>query len=94
MRHQPVPQPTRTYPSYPPQQYSPRVPPQLYDHAYLPPTLALSCYIAQGVERPLTSYSTPIQPCYATQVAMRPPAPYLRPRAPQAFAPFALRTLR
>ncbi|KAL6345564.1 hypothetical protein AAG906_017291 [Vitis piasezkii] len=42
--------------------------------AYLPSTLALSCYTAQGVERPLASYPILVQPCYAAQVVVRPPA--------------------
>ncbi|RVW98261.1 hypothetical protein CK203_034325 [Vitis vinifera] len=45
-----------------------------YDYAYLPSTLALSCYTAQGVERPLAFYPILVQPCYAAQVTVRPPA--------------------
>ena len=93
-RHQLVPQPTRTYPFYPSQQYRPWAPSQSYDQTYLPPTLALYCYAAQGAKRPPTSYLTPVQPCYLTQVAVRPLALYLRPRAPQASALFSLRTQR
>ena len=69
------------YYSPPPQQYRSRVPPQPYDQAYLPSTLALSYYVAQGIERPPISYSTPVQPCYAAQFVARPLASYPRHRA-------------
>ena len=72
----------------------PRAPPQPYDQAYLSPILTLSCYAAQGAERPPTSYLTPVQPCYVAQVVVRPPTLYPRPRAPQASVPSALRTQR
>ena len=93
-RHQPVPQPTRTYPSYHLQQYRPRAPPQLYDQTYLPPILALPYYAAQGTERPSASYPTQAQPCYATQIVARPTTSYPRPTTPQTSAHFALKTQR
>ena len=74
--------------------YRPRAPPQLHDQAYLSRTLALPYYATQVTQRPLASYPTLVQPCYAAHFVKRPLAPYPRPRAPQTFTPFALKTQR
>ena len=92
--HQPVSQPVGTYPSYSPRQYRSRAPPQLYDQTYPSPTLVQPHYAVPGKEKPPVSYLALIQPCYATQGIEKPPTLYPRPRVPQAFAHFALRTLR
>ncbi|RVW52122.1 hypothetical protein CK203_095088 [Vitis vinifera] len=47
-----------------------------------------------GTKRPLASYPTPVQSCYATQIAARPPTFYHRPRVPQTSTHFALRMQR
>ena len=91
-RHQLVPQHPETHPSYATHQYGPRAPRPTYDQTYMPKTLALPYYAAQGTERPPVSYTATIQPCYVAQFAARPMATHPRPRAQQTSAPFALRT--
>ncbi|KAL6335291.1 hypothetical protein AAG906_029532 [Vitis piasezkii] len=51
-------------------------------------------HVVEGTKRPLASYPTPVQSCYATQIAARPPTFYHRPRVPQTSTHFALRTQR
>ncbi|KAL6313270.1 hypothetical protein AAG906_016108 [Vitis piasezkii] len=60
--------------------------------AYLPPTLALPYYVAQGTMKPLVSYSGTVQPCYVAQFAAKPTTFYPRHRAQQTYASFALKT--
>ncbi|RVX17133.1 hypothetical protein CK203_003439 [Vitis vinifera] len=51
-------------------------------------------HVVEGTKRPLASYPTPVQSCYATQIAARPPTFYHRPRVPQTSTHFALRMQR
>ncbi|KAL6325116.1 hypothetical protein AAG906_022683 [Vitis piasezkii] len=65
-----------------------------YSLTYPFPTLVQPHYAVSGTERPLVPYPALVQPCYTSQIIERPPTLYPRPRAPQASAPFAMRTPR
>ena len=80
------------YPPSPRVQYRPRALHQSYDQAYMPPSLALSHHTAQAIKRPPVSYSTTVQPCYATQFVARPTTSYPKPRTQQTSTLFSLRT--
>ncbi|RVW18920.1 hypothetical protein CK203_102504 [Vitis vinifera] len=93
-RHQPILQFSEPHSSYASHQYRLRAPRPTFDQTYQTQTLVLPSYATQGIERPAVSYTATGQPCYAAQFTARPAAPYPRPRAQQASAPFALRTQR
>ena len=75
----PVPQLPETHPSYAPHQYKPRAPRLTYDQTYIPRTLALPYYAAQGMKRPRVSYMGTGQPCYVTQFTARPTSSHPKP---------------